>query len=81
MPRNVTQKRERSAAWGWFLRSRESITKKPLGVVWVVDAFIPTLRRQREMDLCKFQASLVDIISSGLAIATQQDSKKERDRH
>jgi hypothetical protein len=35
-------------------------------------ALIPTLRRQREVDLCRFEASLIYIVSFQAARATER---------
>jgi hypothetical protein len=42
---------------------------------------IPTLRRQKEVDLCEFEANLVYRVSSRIARATQNnpDSKEEEE--
>ena len=44
-----------------------------LAVVLHHTPFIPALRRQKQVDLCEFEASLVYIASSQTARATQRD--------
>ena len=44
--------------------------------VWLCRPLIPALRRQRQVDLCDFKASLVYIASSRQVRTTQQTNTK-----
>ena len=45
----------------------KGILTKDLGVRAIVAPLIPVLGRQRQVDLCEFEDSLVYIVSSGIA--------------
>ena len=56
-----------------ILRFNKDILKKEMIQMWWCIPLIPELQRQRQVDLCEFETSLVYRASSRIARATQKN--------